>query len=64
MIELLLALGLILALEGALYAAFPGGMKRMMMLVLTQPDEALRTAGLGAATLGVGVIWVVKSFVQ
>ncbi|MDP6688902.1 MAG: DUF2065 domain-containing protein, partial [Alphaproteobacteria bacterium] len=50
MIDILLVVGLILALEGALYAAFPAGMKRMMAVMIQQPDDALRLSGLGAAT--------------
>ncbi|HZD25215.1 MAG TPA: DUF2065 domain-containing protein [Alphaproteobacteria bacterium] len=60
--ELLLAAGLVLAIEGALYAAFPGAMKRMLTLALSQPDDALRYAGLAAAVLGVGLVWLVKTF--
>lgn len=62
MIDLLMVLGLILALEGGLYAAFPAGMKRMMAVLIQQPDEALRISGLGAATIGVGIVWLVKTF--
>ena len=62
MVDILVVVGLILALEGGLYAAFPGGMKRMMAIMIQQPDEALRLSGLGAATFGVGVIWLVKTF--
>ena len=62
MVDLLVVLGLILALEGALYAAFPAGMKRLMAVMIQQPNDALRISGLGAATLGVGIIWVVKTF--
>ena len=50
MADVLLVVGLVLALEGGLYAAFPGGMKRMMAIMLQQPDDALRISGLGAAT--------------
>ncbi len=62
MVDVLLVVGLILALEGGLYAAFPGGMKRMMAIMIQQPEESLRLSGLGAATFGVGIIWVVKTF--
>ncbi|MDE0725497.1 MAG: DUF2065 domain-containing protein [Alphaproteobacteria bacterium] len=64
MTDVLLVVGLILALEGCLYAAFPGGMKRMMAIMLQQPDDALRISGLGAATLGVGIIWLAKTFLS
>ncbi|MDP6687995.1 MAG: DUF2065 domain-containing protein [Alphaproteobacteria bacterium] len=62
MMDILLVVGLILALEGGLYAAFPAGMKRMMAVMIQQPDDALRLSGLGAATFGVGIIWLVKTF--
>jgi uncharacterized protein YjeT (DUF2065 family) len=56
------AVGLALALEGALYALFPSAMKRAMTLVLSQPAEQLRYAGLAGATLGVGLIWLAQRF--
>ena len=62
MADVLLVVGLILALEGGLYAAFPGGMKLMMAIMLQQSDDALRISGLGAATFGVSIIWLVKTF--
>jgi uncharacterized protein YjeT (DUF2065 family) len=60
MYELLIAVGLVLALEGALYAGFPGAMKRMMAMVMQLPDESLRNAGLTAAAVGVAIVWLVK----
>ncbi len=62
MILFLKAVGLALALEGALYAIFPSAMKRAMTLVLSQPAEQLRYAGLAGATLGVGLVWVTQRF--
>jgi len=61
MSDFFVVVGLILALEGGLYAAFPAGMKRMMAVMIQQPDNALRLSGLGAATFGVGIIWLVKT---
>jgi hypothetical protein len=57
---LLTALGLALALEGVAYALFPGAMKKMLLQVLAQPSNHLRNAGLVAAALGVGLIWLVR----
>ncbi len=54
--------GLILVLKGGLCAAFPAGMKRLMAVMIQQPDDALRLSGLGAATFGVGIVWLVKTF--
>lgn len=60
MIELLSALGLAVALEGALYAAFPGAMRRALASVSAQPDQALRMGGLVALALGVLIVWLVR----
>jgi len=60
MAELGTALGLILIIEGALYALFPEAMKRMMRMVLEQSPDAMRTAGLAAAIAGVGLLWLIR----
>lgn len=60
MIELLSALGLAIALEGALYAAFPGAMRRALQSVSLQPDQALRIGGLVALAIGVVIVWLVR----
>ncbi|MCG8493749.1 MAG: DUF2065 domain-containing protein [Sneathiellales bacterium] len=58
---LLLALALVLFFEGALYALFPDGMKRMMISVLDMPSGNLRVMGLVAAVIGVFLVWLIKS---
>lgn len=58
--ELLIALALVLVIEGALYALFPDAMKRMMVSVAEQPGSVLRSAGLAAATIGVGIVWLLR----
>lgn len=58
---LLLALALVLFFEGALYALFPDGMKRMMISVLEMPSGNLRIMGLIAAVIGVFLVWLIKS---
>ena len=58
MYELGLALGLVMVIEGALYALFPEGMKRMM--AVEQPGGLLRGAGLCLATAGVVLVWLIK----
>lgn len=59
--ELIVAIALILVLEGSLYALFPGGMRKMAMQVERVPVSTLRSAGLLAATVGVGIIWLVRN---
>jgi len=58
--ELLTALGLVLVFEGVLYALAPGGMKGMMRSALETPDQTLRAVGLGAAALGVFLVWIIR----
>lgn len=62
--EVLLAFGLLMAIEGGLYALFPRFMKRMLMTMLTYPIENLRSAGLVCAVIGVGLVWIVKRFLN
>ena len=61
MSEFLVALGLVFAIEGLVFAAFPGAAKRAMESVLATPDGALRLIGLTSALVGVLLIWLVRA---
>lgn len=57
---LLLGLGVAFALEGVLYAAAPGMMKRVAAAAgLTEPGR-LRVAGLAALAVGVFLVWLAQ----
>ncbi|WP_186397783.1 DUF2065 domain-containing protein [Stappia sp. P2PMeth1] len=60
MSDLWVALGLVLALEGALYALAPGAMKQAIRQMLELPEATLRTGGLIAAIIGVFIVWLVR----
>lgn len=60
MADLATALGLVLVIEGALYALFPEGMQRMMAQALELPPTYLRRAGLAAAVAGFLVVWLIR----
>ena len=60
MTDLMTALALAVAIEGALYALFPEAMKKMMLHVLAQPVSQLRTFGMVATVVGVSVVWLVR----
>ncbi len=60
MSDLIVALGLVLVIEGSLYAAFPGGIKRMMDMAQKMPEHSLRSGGIAALVLGVLVVWLVR----
>jgi uncharacterized protein YjeT (DUF2065 family) len=59
-VEILSALGLVLAVEGVIYALFPAAMQRMMTIAVAQSPSALRTVGLLLAIFGVGLLWVLR----
>ena len=61
MTDLLTALALVLVIEGALYALFPSGMRRMIEQALAIPESQLRAAGLGAAVAGVALVWLIRA---
>lgn len=58
--DFLAALGLVLVIEGVLYAAAPERMKRMAAAIQPVPPAALRIGGLAAAMLGLGLVWLVR----
>jgi len=60
MTELLTALALALFLEGAVWALFPGAMKKAMLHVLGQPSSTLRLTGLAVAAVAVGAVWLLR----
>ncbi|MCB1437716.1 MAG: DUF2065 domain-containing protein [Rhodobiaceae bacterium] len=60
MSDFLAAAGLVLVIEGLLYAAFPGAVRRMMELARELPDAHLRAGGLGALVAGVALVWLVR----
>ena len=62
MMDLIAALGLALAVEGLLFAAFPDGMRRAMVEAAQSPREQMRMVGLVSALVGLGVIWLVRQF--
>lgn len=60
MSDFLTALGLALAIEGVLYSAFPGSMRRALASVSGMPGQSLRLGGLIALAIGVFVVWLVR----
>jgi len=58
--DFLVALGLVFAIEGLLFAAFPNMTKRAMANVLEAPDSVLRVVGVVSAAVGIALIWIVR----
>ena len=60
MSDFLVALGLVFAIEGLVFAAFPAMTKRAMAHVLETPDSVLRIVGVVCAVIGVVLVWLVR----
>jgi uncharacterized protein YjeT (DUF2065 family) len=58
--DLLTALALVLVLEGVVWSAFPGTMRRAALQLASLQPGGLRVAGLLAATLGVLAVWLIR----
>ncbi len=58
--DFITALALAMVIEGSLYALFPEAMQGAMRSVIEQPPGRLRVAGVVAASLGVGIVWLVR----
>ena len=59
--ELVIAFGLLLFIEGLLYALFPSKMKNMLKTIEKMEVNQLRTGGLIFALIGFAVVWYYKS---
>jgi uncharacterized protein YjeT (DUF2065 family) len=55
------AFGLVLVIEGLLYALVPGQLRRMLAAMERLSDDQLRLGGVGAIAVGVLVVFVVRS---
>jgi uncharacterized protein YjeT (DUF2065 family) len=54
------AIGLVFAIEGLIFAAIPGTAKRLAASALEAPEGTLRIAGVACALLGVLIVWSVR----
>ena len=61
MSDFLVAIGLVLVIEGVLYGGLPNLARRLAAEVLATPEQTLRTGGLVAAAIGVAIVWLVRS---
>ena len=59
--ELIIAVGLLLFIEGLLYALFPSKMKNMLKTIEKMEVNQLRTGGLIFALIGFAIVWYYKS---
>ncbi|MBI1416554.1 MAG: DUF2065 family protein [Limimaricola sp.] len=57
---LLLGLGLVLVIEGLVYALAPGLVEQMLAVLRGVPVEQRRLIGLAALALGVALMWLAR----
>jgi uncharacterized protein YjeT (DUF2065 family) len=60
--DLIAALGLALAVEGLLFAAFPDAVRRAMLEAAQSTSERMRHIGILSAVLGVVIVWIARQF--
>lgn len=60
MSDLVVAVGLVLVLEGLVWAIFPRYGLSMLAAAVRTPEGALRLAGLTAVAGGVFVVWLIR----
>ena len=58
---LITALGLVLVLEGLVYAIFPRQMKTMLKSIIDYSDNTLVWVGISLALFGLILIWLVRT---
>ena len=58
--ELIIAIGLLLFIEGILYALFPSKMKNMLKLIEKLPVNKLRISGFIFSLIGFIIVWYFK----
>lgn len=60
MSDLVVGLGLVLVIEGLLWALAPGFGRRMLEVAAEMPEASLRTTGAVAVAIGVLIVWFVR----
>ena len=60
MSDLIVAIGLVLVIEGLLWSLFPGLGRKLLEASASTPESSLRMAGAVAVALGVAVVWLIR----
>ena len=60
MTDLAVAVGLVLVIEGLLWALAPGAARAMLAMAATQPESSLRKGGWIAVAIGAAMVWMIR----
>ncbi len=58
--DLTVAFGLVLVIEGLLWALAPDAARQMLALAAETPQKTLRTFGWVAVVTGVSIVWLIR----
>ncbi len=58
--DFLIGIGVLLVIEGLLFAALPNWMRAAMKSAIVTPDNILRAVGIGSAVVGLLIIWILR----
>ena len=58
--DLVVGFGLVLVIEGMLWALVPNLAERLLVAIAEVPQSALRIAGWSAVAIGLGLVWLVR----
>lgn len=59
---IILGLGMVLVIEGLVFALAPSRLEDLVRLIAEMPVETRRVVGLAAVALGVLLVWLAKGF--
>ncbi len=60
MSDLAVAIGLVLVIEGLLWALAPGAARSMLEMASAQPESSLRKGGWIAVLIGAAIVWLIR----
>lgn len=58
--DLIVALGLVLVIEGVLWVLFPAYLTRLLETAKELPESTLRFTGLAAVFIGLLIVWFIR----
>lgn len=60
MADLIVGVGLVLVIEGLLWALVPDLARRLLEAAATVPQTTLRTAGWSSVLIGLALVWLIR----
>ena len=58
--DLLVALGLVLVIEGLIWAVAPDTGRRLLEIASQMPNRSLQMAGWSAVAVGIAIVWLLR----